>query len=154
MAMAWRLRALARRDAWTLRARTAKASRAREDGFTLVEVIVALAVLSVGLGASLGLVSDGLSRTANAARLTEAGALTQTLLARVGVDVPFEERSGEFGDGYRWELKVVPYGDAKEQEAWPVGAYIVTVRVAWAEGTRPRAYELTTLRLGPRASRR
>jgi general secretion pathway protein I len=126
-----------------------------EAGFTLVEVIVALAILSIGLSVLLGLISGSLRRTAETERMAEAGSLAQSLLAEVGTDLPIklEERDGQFPNGYRWHLRMHSYGDAREREEWPVGLYMISTEVEWAEGTQRRSYALTTLRLGPRAVR-
>jgi general secretion pathway protein I len=126
-----------------------------EAGFTLVEVIVALAILSIGLSVLLGLISGSLRQTAEAERMAEAGSLAQSLLAEVGTDLPIklEERDGQFPNGYQWHLRMHQYGDAREREEWPIGLYVISTEVEWAEGTQRRSYALTTLRLGPRAVR-
>src|SRR5689334_24993557 len=56
-------------------------NRTGEAGFTLVEVIVALAMLSVGLTVLLGMISSGLGRTGTAERTAAAASLAQSLLA-------------------------------------------------------------------------
>lgn len=129
--------------------------RKGEAGFTLVEVIVALAILSLGLSVLLGSISGSLRQTATAARMAEAGALAQSLLAEVGTDpaIKPEESSGEFPNGYRWHLRMQPYGGANEREEWPVGAYLISTEVEWEEGASRRSYALTTLRLGPKVAR-
>ena len=126
-----------------------------EAGFTLVEVIVALAILALGIGGLIGMISGSLQQTALAARTTEAGTLAQSLLARVGTELPIraEEQSGEFPNGYRWTLKASVYGDPREREEWPIGAYKVSAEVDWLDGDKRRVYTLETLRLGPKAVR-
>jgi general secretion pathway protein I len=126
----------------------------REAGFTLVEVIVALAILSVGLSALLGMISGGLQQTTNAERKAEAGSLAQSLMAQVGTEWPIksEERDGQFPNGYKWHLKVHQYGSEQEREEWPVGLYAISTEVEWDDSTQRRSYELTTLRVGPRAA--
>jgi general secretion pathway protein I len=127
----------------------------REAGFTLVEVIVALAILSVGLSTLLGVISNSLRQTANAERMAAAGSLAQSLLAEVGTERPVkpEERDGQFPNGFRWHLKMQPYGDVNEREEWPVGVYAVSTEVEWEDGAQRRSYALTTLRFGPKAVR-
>jgi general secretion pathway protein I len=140
-----------------LRERRRRANRAGpEAGFTLVEVIVALAILSIGLSILLGLISSSLLRTAKAERMAEASSLAQSLMAEVGTDLPVksEERDGQFPNGYRWHLKMDPYGDASERAEWPVGLYTISAEVQWEDGAQRRSYALTTLRFGPRQARR
>src|SRR5690242_7186668 len=80
--------------------------REGEAGFTLVEVIVALAILSLGLGVLLGVISGSLRQTADAARMAEAGALAQSLVAELGTDLQIKpgDSFGQFPNGYRWHL--------------------------------------------------
>jgi len=127
-----------------------------EAGFTLVEVIVALAMLSLGLGLLLGLMSSSLRQTANAERMAEASSLVQSLLERIGSQLLVEpgERNGQFTNGYRWRLRVLPYGDATEREEWPVGIYAISTEVEWDDGRERRSVALNTLRLGPKAAPR
>lgn len=128
----------------------------REAGFTLVEVIVALAILSAGLGLLLGLISNSLRQTASAQRMAEASSLAQSLMAEVGTVLPIrpEARDGQYANGYRWHLKVQPYDSGRESEEGPVGLYRIAAEIEWDQGTERRFYALTTLRLGPKESRR
>ena len=127
----------------------------REAGFTLVEVIVALAILSAGLSLLLGLISNSLRQTASAQRMAGAGSLAQSLMAEVGTDLAIraEVRDGQYSNGYRWRLKMQPYDNVSENDERPVGLYSVSAEVEWEEGTERRFYALTTLRLGPKVTR-
>ncbi|WP_315783892.1 MULTISPECIES: type II secretion system protein [unclassified Bradyrhizobium] len=126
-----------------------------EAGFTLVEVIVALAMLSVGLALVMSLFSTGLSRTGMAERVAGAVALAQSLMAQVGNSIPLrtETRDGAEANGYRWRLAMQPYRPTPNSDARPVELYQVSVEIGWLEGQDPRSYALSTLRLGPRVSR-
>jgi general secretion pathway protein I len=128
---------------------------ARECGFTLVEVIVALAMLSIGLSVLLGLISSGLRQTKSAERAAEASSLAQSLLAEVGTDPPVKQGAFEeaMPNGFRRHLTIQPYGAAAEQEGSPVGLYIVSADVEWEDGAERRSFALKTLRLGPAEQR-
>jgi general secretion pathway protein I len=127
----------------------------REAGFTLVEVIVALAMLSAGLGLLLGLISNGLRQTATAQRMAAAGSLAQSLMAEVGTVLAIgpEERSGQYPNGYRWHLVMQPYDGTNVIKEGSVRLYRIVAEVAWDEGPERRIYALTTLRLGPKDAR-
>jgi general secretion pathway protein I len=126
-----------------------------DAGFTLVEVLVALAMLSVGLALVMSLFSTGLSRTGMAERVAGAVVLAQSLMAQVGNSIPLrtETRDGTEANGYRWRLAMQPYRSAPGGDARPVELYQVSVEIGWLEGQDSRAYALSTLRLGPRTAR-
>ncbi|MGJ4961320.1 type IV pilus modification PilV family protein [Bradyrhizobium sp. HKCCYLRH3061] len=126
-----------------------------EAGFTLVEVIVALAMLSLGLTLVMSLLSTGLARMGMAERLAGAVSLAQSVLAQVGTVIPLrtEARDGTEASGYRWHLEVQPYRPEKGGDARPVELYQVSVQIGWQEGQDPRSFALSTLRLGPRAAK-
>jgi general secretion pathway protein I len=125
-----------------------------EAGFTLVEVIVALAILAGSLSILFEMISGGLLRTSSAEKMIEAGSLTQSLLAEIGTNYPVMtgERAGEFANGYHWRLKMQPIGDGKEEGA--IGLYEISANVEWEEGSERRSFLLNILRVGPKASRR
>ncbi|CCE06195.1 hypothetical protein BRAS3843_1640005 [Bradyrhizobium sp. STM 3843] len=132
-----------------------RSSRTDEAGFTLVEVIVALAMLSVGLSILFGMISSGLGRTGTAERTAEAASLAQSLLADVGTElaVGVGARSGEFPHGFRWQLIMRPYHQSREGAERRIELYLVSAQVGWDEGAGQRSFELSTLRLGPRVTR-
>src|SRR4029453_16074222 len=68
----------------------------RDAGFTLLEVIVALAVLSISLTLILRTLSGGFHHQRQAALLAQKAALAQSILARIGGDLPLtaEGQSG------------------------------------------------------------
>jgi general secretion pathway protein I len=124
-----------------------------ELGFALVEVVVALAILALALGVILGVISNGVRQTDNARKLVEAGQLAQSLLARLGTDMPIApgQTTGEFAGGYRWRMRTEPYGPAPDRASGAIAAYTVSVEVLWGEGAPERSVQLTTLRLAPNA---
>jgi general secretion pathway protein I len=126
--------------------------RRREAGFTLIETVVALTILSLGLVALVPVFGEVLDRDFRSDSQAVAASLAQSLTARLGVDLPLtaETKSGSFGNGYRWEVAVQPYGDAEDRAAWVLAPYQVQVTIRWSVGTDERSITLTTLRLGPK----
>jgi general secretion pathway protein I len=120
-------------------------------GFSLVETLVALAVV----GAILGLVATAVRRGADAAlradRVEDALLVAQERLALAGVEETLAPgRSFGVADGrYRWDLAV----EAVEPPQTPRGPapklFRVSVVVAWSEGRARRHVELATHRLLP-----
>jgi general secretion pathway protein I len=126
--------------------------RRQRAGFTLVEAITAIAILSIALGSLMTMIGNALRQTGQADRMAEAGSLAQSLLARLGPELPLGERqdAGRFDNGFDWRLSSQRFGDAGDRQQWPMSAYKVSVEVTWHDGFRERSFALTTLRLGPK----
>jgi general secretion pathway protein I len=127
-----------------------------EAGFTLIEIVVALAILSLSLGVLFSVISDGIRRTDQAGKMARASSLAQSLLAQVGAELPVRrgETTGEAADGFRWRLRMEPYGNGEDRRQWPVGAYTVSVDVSWGATADDHAVTLSTLRLGAKEAER
>lgn len=128
-----------------------------QRGYSLLEVIVAFAVLALALTLLLGSLS-GASRQIKQADLRSRAVLhAQSLLAVTGVVVPLQdgERSGEWEDGrYRWQLQVAPYQEPRT-DALPVADTVagprlaqLTLQVSWGDTDADRM-QWRSLRLLP-----
>lgn len=127
--------------------------RPRSDGFTLIEVLVALTILGIALGVLLSVFSTSLARAGASQSEATAAQLAQSLLADAGNDAALAdgEQTGTLASGMRWRLQVAPYGDNDDSKAWPIAAKRVTAMVSWTDGGAERSVALTTLRLLPKA---
>jgi general secretion pathway protein I len=116
--------------------------RRREAGFTLIEALVALAILGVALAAVLRAYGAGFRSAEGAEMQTHALLLAESRLAEAAATLtePGEIR-GE-ADGYAWRVAAAPF---------PIGGVEkpllrIEVRVAAPNGAEAR---LVTLRLAP-----
>jgi general secretion pathway protein I len=77
-------------------------------GFTLIEVLAAIALLAIAFAVALGALGKSAQNAGHAAALDAAVEHAQSLFAGQGLTAPLkdEERSGTFEDGMRWTLKV------------------------------------------------
>src|SRR5260370_15962906 len=82
----------------------------RENGFTLLEVIVAFAIAALALVGLFRAGSGGLFAVDTAARSEEAAQRAQSHLAAVRRDAALVEGqlTGDDGRGYRWALRGSP----------------------------------------------
>jgi prepilin-type N-terminal cleavage/methylation domain-containing protein len=118
----------------------------REAGFTLVEVLVALAILGSISAAALVLLVSSRDRDARSNSQMRAGLAAEAILDRVGLDLPLAPRSlsGSLADGSAWSLAIAAYReDGMPEVAGQPGLLSVSVRVAPRRGA---AVQLTTLR--------
>lgn len=124
-------------------------------GFTLLEVIVALAIASFAMIGLFEAGSGGLFAVDTAARAEEALQRAQSHLAAVGRDAALVEgdQQGDDGGGYRWQLRIEPVaqrpGLAEDGvTAQTTSLFDVEVAISWAARGHRRAVVLHTLRLG------
>ena len=80
----------------------------RARGFTLLEVLAALAVLAIAFAIGLGALGKSAQNAARGAALDTAVERAQSVLAEQGLSAPLEDETltGKFDDGTRWTLKV------------------------------------------------
>lgn len=96
--------------------------KARVGGFTLVEVLVAMAVLLVGLLATAPLVSQAVVRGGQARKLTAAQLLGQEILERLRAEVRYDSNAASSPDlapEDAWRFDVLPH--APDRKAKPEG---------------------------------
>lgn len=124
-------------------------------GFTLVEVLVSLAILAVSLAALLNTFSESLQQSRESEAQSTAGLLAQSLLASAGRETSMTvgEVDGSSGDRFMWHLHVADFGDQDDRLAWPMRAYRISVEVYWWEGRFIRSVSAETLKLGPKEPR-
>jgi general secretion pathway protein I len=126
-----------------------------DDGFTLLEVVVALAIAGLALVGLFRAGSGGLFAVDTAARTEEAVQRAQSHLAAVGRDAALVEGefTGDDGSGYRWALRIRRL--ASRQSLTQNGAssltatlFNVEVAISWPGREGDRSVVLRTLRLG------
>jgi general secretion pathway protein I len=125
-------------------------NRRAETGFTLIEMLVALAIVAVSMAVLFRVISDNLERARRARDETAAMSLVQSLLAQSSSGIPQPGVStGKFGNGFFWRLQTEPLGGARERAGWPVDAVTIIATVSWRDGSEAGSRTLTTLRVIP-----
>jgi general secretion pathway protein I len=123
-----------------------------ERGFTLIEVLVALTILSISLAVLLAIFTQGLDRAGESRNEATARALAQSLLAQAEISAnPSVGDSSGVINGLAWHLRVAPYGSPADRAAWQENVAEVTAAVSWRGDRRSRSVSLTGLRFLPKA---
>jgi general secretion pathway protein I len=125
-----------------------------QSGYTLVEVIIAFAVLALALTLLLGTLSGASRQVRWADDAGRASLHAQSLIDQLGVGEPLApgRKQGDFENGrYRWQLDVQPWRDPAQPADQPqdLSAPVlmaVDLRVDWGEAANQRL-QVSTLRL-------
>ena len=119
----------------------------RQQGFSLLEVLVAFAILGMSLGILYQAFGSSLRNLSVAGDYTRAMIIAESHLAEAANRMPLEAGAdqGEEGD-YRWQLTVEPWKDLDDLPE-TFKAWLVEVQVSWGNAGRMRNYRISTLRL-------
>ena len=132
--------------------RSSGAGRTSASGFTLLEVVVALACVALILGAVLRIFSLGLRTADSAEKRTFGILLAQSVLAEIAVSEPLSPRAAFGGHerGFRWSYRIASYEEGVTvPPADGPSLYRIEVTVSWgARDDSAGSVTLTTLRLG------
>lgn len=125
-------------------------------GFTLLEVLVAMAILGIGLCVVLELFSGGLRSAKVSEEYVRAtwygkGKMEEILSSK---DLTEGVTEGTFDSEFSWTLEVKKANPSvgkvesagEEAESLPVDLYEVVLKVSWPSGARQRTLELESLR--------
>jgi general secretion pathway protein I len=113
-------------------------------GFTLLETLVAFAIVTIVVVAAL----RGLSAGTQASRLGDdiaaATAIAENLYAETGRTIPLKAGrvTGRAAERFDWQVDLAP----RTGEA-PPDLYELAITVRWRDGTRTRSVTLRSLRL-------
>jgi len=118
----------------------------RNRGFTLIEVVVALAILGVGLTVIIELFSGGLRLARASMEYTKAVNYARTKMEEITVKPAVAEgaEEGEFDDkSFRWQVGVKKVDllsiDKSIDYQPPVELYQVKIDVFWKSGTKEKS---------------
>ncbi len=81
-----------------------------QRGYTLIEVIVAFALLAVGIGILLSILASGVRQVSSASQTTHASLYADSLLSTLGADARLQQsqRRGAFENGkYHWVMQIL-----------------------------------------------
>lgn len=131
-----------------------RATSLHQRGYTLLEVIVAFALLAMALTLLLGTLSGAAKQVRWSSDAGRAALYAQSLMDQVGVGQPLKpgQRSGDFENGrYRWTLGVAQWRDPLPASSQPIDPnaprlFEVQLAVEWGDGGAGRRLFLRSLR--------
>ncbi len=107
----------------------------RQRGFSLIEVIVAFALMALAATLLLGSLSGAARQVGMAEHQGRAALHAQSLLASAGIDAPLAEglKQGEWEQGrYRWTLRVSPFVEPRQPQS---RLWQLDLQVRWGDAT-------------------
>jgi len=125
----------------------------KTPGFTLIEVVVAMAILSIGLLAIIELFGGGLRLGRVSGEYTKASAYARIILEEITLAKTLVEgvQEGEFDKDFRWlvEVKRVDLLPPGKETLYrpPVAVYRVRIDVRWKSGLKDRVASMESYRL-------
>ena len=118
----------------------------RQSGLSLLEVLVALAILAAGLGVLMNIFSTGLRNQTTSEGYGRAVEIARSAISTAEASLPdgAAESAGEAGP-YRWFVSMRLESPAKEA----LGLVRIVARVEWSDGAgaATRDFTLSTLRV-------
>jgi general secretion pathway protein I len=147
-------------DMPTTRASAIAGEHFRQNGFTLLEVLIAFAIAALAIGVLYHSGLGALHSTQVASRYDEAVARARSHLALAVHASPLVggDWQGDDGGGFRWRLRVTPITSTavrsvnmvtfRKSSSFPLTLYAIDVAIAWRDGGAPREVRLETDQIG------
>ena len=121
-------------------------------GFTLLEILVAIAIMGIALLCIIQLFGGALKNAKMAQDYSTAAILCSEKMEEVLLNPSIEEKeeAGEFDEPYRnfrWTVKISLFNDEEViDEDSNIRLYKIEVKVFWREKNKEKSFTLTTLR--------
>lgn len=131
--------------------RFARAARRRQRGFTIIEALIAVAILSAALGVIFSVHTNATLAALLTSDRARARLHLESLLAETAAGpVAPGETAGAFDERFSWRVRVVPLSPEGAAASAPVRAMEVTATVEWRSRGQARSLSLSTIRItGP-----
>ena len=125
----------------------------KQQGFSLLEILIAFSILALSLGILLKIFSAGVNTAMIAENYSAAVQLSESLMAKTGIETPLQtgQSTGLENNLYHWQVDVSPFtlnADDIDTKILTAELFKVKVTVNWGDGNASdRQVELITLKL-------
>ncbi|MEE9258828.1 MAG: prepilin-type N-terminal cleavage/methylation domain-containing protein [Nitrospinaceae bacterium] len=120
------------------------------EGFSLLEVIVALAIMAVGFVTVLQLFSGSIRSVGLSEQYLKAVTLANSKFSQLELlGFNTDELSGTFSDeeSYRWEVEINPYDSPLNNPEKNISLSEIILNVFWNDSGKARNIELASIRI-------
>jgi general secretion pathway protein I len=124
----------------------------KNKGFTLIEVLVAVAILGVGLTVLIELFSGGLRLGRASEEYTKAVNYARIKMEEIAVKPTIKEGSeeGEFNETFRWQVEVkkveiLPIENKPDFKP-PAQFFQVQINIIWKSGSKEKSTRIESYR--------
>ena len=121
-----------------------------EQGFSLLEVVVALMIMAGGFLAVLNLFSGSVRSVDFSGQYLKAVTLANSKMNELEIqNFTVEDSSGNFKneENYRWEVDISPYDSDLNNQESGIQLQKILLKVLWNDDGHTRNIEIATLRL-------
>lgn len=139
---------------WISRLETRDPEVKTRSGFTLLEVVVAMAIVGLGVVTLLELFSAGLRLETKSSATTEAVAYGRQLMDGILIRPQVKEgqEGGSLGESYRWSVHVKRFQEVAPLSSTGWELREVALEMHYRDGDRDRQVDVKTLRLVKKGS--
>ena len=124
-------------------------NNAKQQGFSLLEILVAFSILAVSVTILLHIFALGVNTVTVAEDYSQAVQLAESLMAKTGVETPLKagQISGLLNDKYHWQVFIEPFIFNAQTTNTSASLFKVKVVVYWGDTTQHRQIKLISLKL-------
>lgn len=124
--------------------------RPADRGFTLIEIMVSMAILGIALTVVMELFSGGLRLGRKSEEYSRAVFYGRQLLEELCLkkEFPNPKEEGIFEEEYRWQYEIEPVFlvDENKEEKFPLRVFKIKVFVFWFTGDKQKSLVFETIK--------